>query len=143
MNPPLIFIREATGIAAGLALELWQDGPALGRVKGMPQPCYRGRIMQAVVRVDSHGRIVIPVGVRRALGMSEGDELVLRVVDSELRLTTTAAAIARAQAVVRRYVPEGRSLVEELLQERHDEALEERNAERGAEVHLKRRVRRK
>jgi len=39
--------------------------------------------------------------------------------------TTRAAAIKRAQAIARRYVPAGSSLVDELIAERREEAARE------------------
>lgn len=80
-------------------------------------------MMESLVKMGIHGRFVIPAEVRRSLGMQEGDELLLRVVDDELRITTPAAAIARAQRIVGRYVSEDRPLVDELLRERREEAL--------------------
>ena len=64
------------------------------------------------------GRIVIPVEFRRALGLGIGDRVVLRLEDGEVRLFTIDHAIQRAQQMVRRYIPEGRSLAEELMRER-------------------------
>ena len=56
------------------------------------------------------------------MGLKPGDEVILALEDGEVRLLTPRRAIERAQALVRRYVPEGRSLVEELLRERREEA---------------------
>jgi AbrB family looped-hinge helix DNA binding protein len=75
--------------------------------------------------LDGSGRFVIPAPYRRALDIREGDELLLRLVDGELRLSTRRAAVARAQRLVRRYVPERVSLAQELLSERRAEALQE------------------
>ena len=68
------------------------------------------------------GRIVIPAEYRRALGLQVGDEVVLRLEDGELRISTLGQAIKQAQELVRRYIPEGRSLVDELIAERRNEA---------------------
>jgi AbrB family looped-hinge helix DNA binding protein len=38
-------------------------------------------------RITQGGRVVIPAEFRRALGLEEGDEVILRLVDSELRIT--------------------------------------------------------
>lgn len=73
-------------------------------------------------RLAEGGRVVIPAEYRKALGLQVGDEIILRLEDNELRLVTLDQAIARAQAVVRQHVPEGRSLVAELLAERRHEA---------------------
>ena len=75
--------------------------------------------------MGSNGRTVIPARIRRALGISDGTDLVLRVVDDEVRITTVEAAVRRAQALVRRYVPADRSLVDELIAERRNQARRE------------------
>ena len=67
------------------------------------------------------GRVVIPARYRRALGLKPGDEVVLAPEEEEARLFTPMRAVQRAQMSVRRYVPEGRSLVQELLEERRME----------------------
>lgn len=72
-------------------------------------------------RLAAGGRVVIPVPYRKALGLREGDELLLSLVDGELRLSTLRQAVGRAQRIIRRHVPEGRSLAEELLAERRQE----------------------
>lgn len=61
---------------------------------------------------------------RRALGVEEGDELVVRLEDGELRLSSRKTSLKRAQERVRRYVPEGVSLSDELIAERREEATE-------------------
>ena len=67
------------------------------------------------------GRIVVPAGYRKTLGIKPGDELILVLEDGELRLLTPQRAVQRAQSLVRRYIPKGRNLTEELLQERREE----------------------
>ncbi|MBA2393432.1 MAG: AbrB/MazE/SpoVT family DNA-binding domain-containing protein [Ktedonobacteraceae bacterium] len=68
------------------------------------------------------GRIVIPVEYRQALGLHIGDEVILHLEDGEVRIFTPQQAIKRAQELVRRYVPEERSLSDELLDERKMES---------------------
>ncbi len=80
----------------------------------------------ARVRVDRMGRILIPVELRRKLGMQPGSEIVLRLENHELRLYTLEEAVRRAQEIVRRYVPPGVSLSEELIADRKAEAERER-----------------
>lgn len=77
------------------------------------------------VKLGSNGRLVIPAEYRKALGVEEGDELVLRLEDGELRLSTRKIAVRRAQERVRRYVPEDASLADELIAERREEAAKE------------------
>ena len=70
------------------------------------------------VRLGANGRIVIPADVRRRLGVEAGDELVLRVVDGELRVSTLTAAIDRAQRCLAPYLAGTPSLVDELIADR-------------------------
>ncbi|MBA3515229.1 MAG: AbrB/MazE/SpoVT family DNA-binding domain-containing protein [Pyrinomonadaceae bacterium] len=82
--------------------------------------------MKATVgKITPGGRLVIPASHRRALGLKTGDEVLLRVVDGELRILSQSEAVKRAQAMVKRHVKRGRSLVDELLRERRAEARRE------------------
>jgi AbrB family looped-hinge helix DNA binding protein len=80
---------------------------------------------EARARVNENGRVVIPASFRKALGINNGDELVLRIEDDELRITTLKRRLERAQRRVRRYVKPGRSLVNELIAERREAAKRE------------------
>ena len=68
------------------------------------------------------GRLVIPAAYRKALGLKPGDEVLLVLEEGEIRVVSTRQAIARAQTLLRRYIPKGRSLSEELIKERREEA---------------------
>jgi AbrB family looped-hinge helix DNA binding protein len=76
-------------------------------------------------RVNENGRVVIPASMRKALGINAGDEIVLRIEDDELRITTLKRRLERAQRRIRRYVKPGRSLVDELIAERGEAAKRE------------------
>lgn len=77
---------------------------------------------QVRTKLGKGGRVVIPAEYRRTLGLKPGDEVILLLEEGEVRLLTPQRAVQRAQALVRCYIPEGRSLVEELLRERCGEA---------------------
>ena len=77
------------------------------------------------VRVNENGRIVIPASIRSALGIHPGDEMILRLNDNELLITTVKNRIAKAQQLVSRYVNPGTSLSKELLAERREAARRE------------------
>ena len=77
------------------------------------------------LRVDSEGRISLPAAFREALALREGDALIASVQHGELHLLTMPAAVRRAQAIVRQFVPEGVSLVDELLENRRREVEDE------------------
>ena len=76
-------------------------------------------------RVNENGRVVIPASFRKALGIKNGDEVVLRIEDDELRITTLKRRLERAQRRIRRYIKPGRSLVDELIAERREAAKHE------------------
>jgi antitoxin PrlF len=82
-------------------------------------------VPQVRAKIDQGGRVVIPAEYRRALGLRPGEEVVLQLEEGEIRMLSLAQAIRRAQALVRQYVPEGRSLSEELIAERRAEAAGE------------------
>lgn len=71
-------------------------------------------------RVNEDGRVVIPASFRKALGIRAGDEVVLRLEEGELRITTLKRRIERAQRLVRKHVRPGTSLVDELIAERRE-----------------------
>jgi len=76
-------------------------------------------------RVNENGRVVIPAAFRKALGINIGDEVVLRMEDGELRITTLKRRLERAQHLVRKHVKRGVSLVDELIAERREAARNE------------------
>lgn len=68
------------------------------------------------------GRIVIPATYRKSLGLKPGDEVLMVLEDGEIRIISKRQAVARAQKLLRRYIPEGRTLSDELIQEREEKA---------------------
>jgi AbrB family looped-hinge helix DNA binding protein len=64
------------------------------------------------------GRIVIPAEYRQALDLHVGDEVIIRLEEGTLRIFTPGQAIKYAQELLRPYLPEGRSLSDELIAER-------------------------
>jgi AbrB family looped-hinge helix DNA binding protein len=80
---------------------------------------------QASAHVAENGRLVIPAAIRRALGLESGGDVILRLEKDELRILTKRQQLARAKAMIRRHIPEGRSLVDELIRERREAAKRE------------------
>ena len=76
-------------------------------------------------RVNENGRVVIPASFRKALGINIGDEVVLRIEDDELRITTLKRRVERAQRLVGKHVKRGTSLVDKLIAERREAARNE------------------
>lgn len=73
----------------------------------------------------SEDGIVIPVEYLEALGLQVGDEIIFGLEDGVLHILTLQQAIEHMQELVRSYVPEGRSLSEELIEERREESRRE------------------
>jgi len=78
-------------------------------------------------RLDEAGRIVIPAKFRKSLDMRKGELMVLELDEDEheLRVYPVREAIRRAQEMMRKYVPEGVLLSDELIAERRAEAARE------------------
>lgn len=91
-----------------------------------PRPALLHDDMPSVkVRLGPDGRVVVPAAIREALGLKEGDVLFARLEGGEIKLLTPQAAMRRAQAIVRQFVPDDVSLVDELIAERRREAARE------------------
>ena len=76
---------------------------------------------QVRVVVGPGGRVVIPAAYREALEIEEGGAVVMRVEGDELRAVSDETEVRRVRDMIARYVPEGVSLVDELLRERRRE----------------------
>ncbi len=77
--------------------------------------------MPGKIPVAADGSVVLPPAMTRALGLKGGDVLFVRIHDGEIHLLTRAAVTRRVQALAREFVPEGVSLVDELLEDRRRE----------------------
>lgn len=77
------------------------------------------------MRINENGRVVIPASYRKALGIKPGDEVILRIEDDELRITTMNRRLERARRRIRKYVKPGVSLADELIAERREAAKRE------------------
>jgi AbrB family looped-hinge helix DNA binding protein len=73
-------------------------------------------------KIGTGGRVVIPARYRKRIGVDVGDDVVLVLDGEEVRLLTPRQAVRRAQALVRRHVPAGTRLSDELIEDRRREA---------------------
>ena len=76
-------------------------------------------------KIVSGGRIQLPADVRRALSLSDGDTVLIEVVDGEVHLRPVNAAIKRIRQRMQPYIVEGVSIVDELIADRRREAADE------------------
>jgi hypothetical protein len=77
------------------------------------------------LQVGPNGEVTIPAHLLEAAGSAAGKYLLARFDDDEIKLVTPEATARKIQAAVRKFVPEGVSLVDELLKERRREAANE------------------
>lgn len=77
------------------------------------------------VRIGENGRIVIPVKMRRILGVETGDEVILQPEENTVRITTRRQRIEEARRQIRRYIKPGTNAVDELIAERREAAKHE------------------
>lgn len=77
--------------------------------------------MPGKVRVGADGSAIVPAKAIDAIA-KPGDVLFVRIDDGEVLLLTREAVTRRVQALAREFVPQGVSLVDELLEDRRREA---------------------
>ena len=77
-------------------------------------------------RMSENGRMTVPASIRAAVGLDRGGDVIVEVVDGELRVRTVAQAMERARAVARKIVG-GKTggTVEDFLADRRREIARE------------------
>jgi AbrB family looped-hinge helix DNA binding protein len=73
-------------------------------------------------KLVSGGRLQVPADIRRQLGLSDGDTVVMQVIDGELHVKPYRDVIAEVQAHLRPYIKPGVSVVDQLIAGRRAEA---------------------
>lgn len=83
--------------------------------------------MKSHVKMAKNGRLVLPASLRAEVGLPDGGDFVVRVEGGVITLEPHKKALERVRNLVRQYAPaeEGISVVDELIAERHAEALRE------------------
>lgn len=76
-------------------------------------------------KMGKNGRIVIPVEMRREFDMAEGESIRLTANENGVLVSTPRVALRRLQERYKKLVPEGVSLVDELIADRRKEAENE------------------
>ena len=82
---------------------------------------------QISVQVSQGGRIVIPAEIRLKMGVNIGDKVLLSWSDEvhELRIATRKQRLQNAVSLVKRYAISTDSVVDSLIRERRQAALDE------------------
>ncbi len=84
--------------------------------------------IQRSIQLGVRGRLVLPAAFRKALGLQEGDRLVLRLrEDGVIEMVGAREVVQGSKGLLGRLYPDlkGKALVEELIQDRRREALQE------------------
>ncbi|NER33363.1 MAG: AbrB/MazE/SpoVT family DNA-binding domain-containing protein [Oscillatoria sp. SIO1A7] len=83
------------------------------------------QIQQYPIYLDEVGRLTLPAEVLQRLSLQKGDRLILKMEeDSSLRLVSLREQASKLRGILKDKAPE-RSLVDELIRERRQEALHE------------------
>jgi hypothetical protein len=73
------------------------------------------------IRIDSAGRLALAPEMLKAAGLAPDEAVYATAGEDGIEILSRAAALKRAEAIARRFVPEGVSLVDELIAERRRE----------------------
>jgi bifunctional DNA-binding transcriptional regulator/antitoxin component of YhaV-PrlF toxin-antitoxin module len=76
------------------------------------------------IYMDTSGRMVIPVAIRKALDIHARTRLIARVDNGELHISTMKSSIKKAKDLVSKYC-KGKDLVKELHAMRREESAKE------------------
>jgi AbrB family looped-hinge helix DNA binding protein len=98
-----------------------------GSYGNMPWGWMMDRMEQTyATRLEKSGRILIPAPIRRRLGLSEGSQVIVKVEPSgAIEITSRSQALAKAREEIRKYIPDGRELADELIEDRRKEVEQE------------------
>lgn len=77
--------------------------------------------MDVRTHIDNNGRLLIPAELRRKYHLDSGSAVVIRIMNNQMQLVSLKQVIAEARDIVKKYVPKGVSLVDELRKMRNEE----------------------
>jgi bifunctional DNA-binding transcriptional regulator/antitoxin component of YhaV-PrlF toxin-antitoxin module len=89
-------------------------------------------MLHLTCKVDEVGRVLLPVKVRKELGIEPGMDVLLTCDDGIVRLETRAQALARARRLASRIARPGTPVVDEFLAERREEARRDAQGQKKA-----------
>jgi bifunctional DNA-binding transcriptional regulator/antitoxin component of YhaV-PrlF toxin-antitoxin module len=80
---------------------------------------------RARIKVGANGSAILPAELLAAAGIRPGDIVLATASPEVVEIITGSEAVRRAQALVRKYIPAGVNLVDELLADRRREVEQE------------------
>ena len=81
--------------------------------------------MNHMTTIGKSGRLVIPVQFRRALGLKEGEGVMISLKDGHIEISLVDESIKKAQKKVKKYLRSDSDLVEMLFNDRKEEIANE------------------
>ena len=78
--------------------------------------------MEIKVNIDNRGRIPLPLNIRKELDISNGDTVVLRVINGELKILSMPNLIKEIQNSFAKYKKDNISMVDEFIEMKREEA---------------------
>lgn len=74
------------------------------------------------VKMGTNGRLVVPAGLRKEIGLADGKSVLLEAVRGELRVRPMEDVVQNAQDRLRKFLGDKTSLSAELIADRRAEA---------------------
>ncbi len=112
--------QHARNVLVGSGLHMRRDAKNANGVTTV-EPTGSGNPV-AWVRIDALGRLQIPADLVRAAGIGGDEPVYLRAGEDGVEILSRRAALKRAHEIAKQFVPEGVSLVNDLIAERRREA---------------------
>jgi bifunctional DNA-binding transcriptional regulator/antitoxin component of YhaV-PrlF toxin-antitoxin module len=80
---------------------------------------------QSYIKMADNGRLVLPAALRSGVGLPDGGDFLARVENGAIILEPHKKVLERIRTLIRQYAPadQGVSVVDELIAERHEEAV--------------------
>lgn len=81
--------------------------------------------MEAIAHLYNGGRVTIPIQIRQALGMSDGEDITFQLKDGELKIVTIKQQLEKAREILRQTPAWEKLSVDDFIRERRLEAKRE------------------
>lgn len=78
-----------------------------------------------ITKINDNGRIVVPVDIRKSMGLKAGDAVVMTLENGVLRIESHEAKIRKIQEDFRKFAKPGILASDELIADRREEARQD------------------
>lgn len=80
--------------------------------------------MTLQINITPNGRMSLPVGIRKRLGLEDGGSVLVEETPDGVILRTVEQAVAKAQAIAKRYAQQPGASVDDFLAARREDSGE-------------------